>query len=124
MSVADFDISFSDDFSRDQYDLLHILGFHHLQHGNPTRAAMIFETILATNPSDAKAAQALACAHLRGEQAELALSVLEKLPSENAGDALTWLLKGQAFNKAGRIAEAARAMRMFIQRRAIEDFKE
>jgi Flp pilus assembly protein TadD len=105
---------------QDQADLLHLLGYHHLQHGNVSEAASIFESAFSFDPYNARVVQGLACAYLRGGQPERALSLLEKVPQEHKGEALTWLLKGQAFTRTGRVAEAAGAMRMFIQMRAAE----
>ena len=105
---------------QDQADLLYLLAYHHLQHGNPSQAALIFESAFSFDPVNAKVMQGLACAYLREGQPERALSMLEKIPQRHRGDALTWLLKGQAFTRTGRVAEAAGAMRMFIQKRALE----
>ena len=105
---------------QDQSNLLHLLGYHHLQHGNASHAALIFESILSFDPFNAKIVRGLACAYLRDGHPEQALSLLEKLPNEHRTNALTWLLKGQAFTRTGRVAEAAGAMRMFIQLRAAE----
>lgn len=110
-------------FDKSHCELLHLLGYQYLQHGRPGKAAMIFEIILAVDPFNAKASQALACAHLRDQQAERALAVLDQVPELHKYDALTWLLKGQAFTKLGRLAEAARAMRMFILKRSEEDLQ-
>jgi Flp pilus assembly protein TadD len=111
----------SANFDQTHCELLHLLGYQYLQHGSPGKAAMIFEIIIAVDPFNAKALQALACAHLRDQQAERALAVLDQIPEKHRSDALTWLLKGQAFTKLGRLAEAARAMRMFVLRRSEED---
>lgn len=105
---------------QDQADLLYLLAYHHLQHGNPCQAALIFESVFSFEPVNPKVVQGLACAYLRDGQPERALSLLETMPHEHKGDALTWLLKGQAFTRTGRVAEAAGAMRMFIQMRAAE----
>jgi Flp pilus assembly protein TadD len=106
---------------QDQSNLLHLLGYHHLQHGNASHAALIFESALSFDPLNEKIVQGLACAYLRDGLPEQALSLLDKLPNEHRADALTWLLKGQAFSRTGRVAEAAGAMRMFVQMRAAED---
>lgn len=106
---------------QDQAHFLHLLGYHHLQHGNASHAALIFESALTFDPLNEKIVQGLACAYLRDGLPEQALSLLDKLPNENKANALTWLLKGQAFKKTGRVAEAAGAMRMFIQMRAAEN---
>lgn len=105
----------------DQSNLLHLLGYHHLQHGNASHAALIFESALSFDPLNTKIAQGLAYAYLRDGHPDQALSLLEKLSSEHKTNALTWLLKGQAFTRTGRFAEAAGAMRMFIKMRAVEN---
>ena len=107
--------------NQDQADLLHLLGYHHLQHGNVTQAALIFESAFSFDPLNTKIVQGLACAYLRDGQPERALSLLEKMTQGHRDDALTWLLKAQAFTRTGRVAEAAGAMRMFIQMRAAEN---
>jgi Flp pilus assembly protein TadD len=107
--------------NQDQSNLLHLLGYHHLQHGNASQAALIFESALSFDPLNAKVLQGLACAYLRDGHPDQALSLLEKLPNEHKANALTWLLKGQAFTRTGRVAEAAGAMRMFIQMRSAEN---
>jgi predicted Zn-dependent protease len=106
---------------QDQSNLLHLLGYHHLQHGNAPQAALIFESALSFDPLNVKIVQGLACAYLRSGHPDQALSLLERLPNEHKANALTWLLKGQAFTRTGRVAEAAGAMRMFIQMRAAEN---
>ena len=105
---------------QDQSNLLHLLGYHHLQHGNASQAALIFESALSLDPLNVKIVHGLACAYLRDGRPDQALSLLEKLPNEHRANALTWLLKGQAFTRTGRVAEAAGAMRMFIQMRTAE----
>lgn len=109
---------------QDQSNLLHLLGYHHLQHGNPSQAALIFESALSFDPLNIKIVQGLACAYLRDGHPEQALALLEKLSNEQKTNALTWLLKGQAFARTGRVAEAAGAMRMFIQMRATENLQD
>jgi hypothetical protein len=39
---------------QDQSNLLLLLGYHHLQHGNASHAALIFESILSFDPFNAK----------------------------------------------------------------------
>lgn len=107
-------------FPPEQLDLLRVLGYHHLQNGNPARAALIFEALQALHPDDANVSLSLACALLRSEQLEQAMQVLEAIPGSHADSALAWLLRGQALTQTGRMAEAARAMRLFIHRRATE----
>ncbi len=103
-----------------QLDLLNLLGYHHLQHGNPERALVIFDAIHSLRPEDSKVILSLACAQLRCNQPEAAISVLASLPQKNQDDALAWLFRGQALMQTGRVAEGARAMRLFIRKRNID----
>ena len=120
MSLFVSDASQHTGLDQDQADLLYVLAYHHLQHGNPSQAALIFESAFSFDPVNPRVMQGLACAYLRDGQPERALCLLDKVLLEHRGDALTWLLKGQAFTRTGRVAEAAGAMRMFIQMRAAE----
>ena len=120
MSFSLSDAQQNTGLDQDQADLLYLLAYHHLQHGSPSQAALLFESAFSFDPVNTKVMQGLACAYLRDGQPEQALFLLEKIPHEHRGDALTWLLKGQAFTKTGRVAEAAGAMRMFIQMRSAE----
>lgn len=106
------------DFPPEQLDLLRVLGYHHLQNGNPARAAQIFDALQALCPDDAGVSLSLACALLRSDQLDQAMQILESIPGAQADSALAWLLRGQALTQTGRMAEAARAMRLFIHRRA------
>lgn len=111
------------DFPSDQLDLLRVLGYHLLQNGNPVRAAQIFEALQVLCPDDPNISLSLACALLRSKQVEQATQVLGSIPGSQADSALAWLLRGQALTQTGRMAEAARAMRLFIHRRATEKHK-
>lgn len=107
-------------FAPEQLDLLRVLGYHHLQNGNPARAAQIFDALQTLHPDDASVSLSLACALLRSKQLEQAMQVLDSIPGTQANSALAWLLRGQALTQTGRMAEAARAMRLFIRYRASE----
>lgn len=109
-----------DYFAPEQLDLLRVLGYHHLQNDNPARAALIFDALQALRPDDASVSLSLACALLRSEQLEQAIQVLESISGRQANSALAWLLRGQTLTQTGRMAEAARAMRLFIRYRASE----
>lgn len=109
-----------DDFPGEQLDLLRVLGYHHLQNGSSVRAAQIFEALQVLRPEDASISLSLACALLRSEQLDEAMLVLDSVPGSHTDSALAWLLRGQALTKNGRLAEAARAMRLFIHRRSKE----
>lgn len=108
-------------FPARQLELLNLIGYQHLQNGRPQRALRIFEAMLALEPGNSKFGLAAACASLRCGQAEQALETLDALPKLQTDVALAWLLRGQALTQLGRMAEAARAMRIFIRRRALEE---
>ncbi len=110
-----------DDFPLQQLDLLRVLGYHHLQNGSSIRAAQIFEALQALHPEDASICLSLACSLLRSGQPDQAMLVLESIPGPQKDSALAWLLRGQALTRNGRLAEAARAMRLFIHRRSKEE---
>ncbi len=113
-------------FTDEQRDLLRVLGYLQLQHGNTGKAAAIFDALAATCPTEPVLALSHACALLRSGQAAAALAVLEASGTQEfSGPHLTlaWLLRGQALSRLGRVAEAARAMRMFIRQRHAETAK-
>ncbi len=113
-------------FTDDQRDLLRVLGYLQLQHGSPAKAAAIFDALSATHPADPLLALSHTCALLRSGQSADALAALDAASAQDfSGEHLTlaWLLRGQALSRLGRVAEAARAMRMFIRQRHAEAAK-
>ena len=110
-------------FNDAQRDMLRVLGYLQLQHGHARKAATIFDALSASMPADPLLALSHACALLRSGQAAEALAALE--PPLFHGEQLTlaWLLRGQALSRLGRVAEAARAMRMFIRQRHADEAK-
>lgn len=107
--------------SDSQLELLNVLGYQYLQNGNPKRALLIFEAMQALQPNNSHYALASACAYIRCNEGNQALQILDSLSNIQNEAALAWLLRGQALAQLGRMAEAARAMRFFIIRRASED---
>lgn len=117
-----------------QVDVLKVIGFLQLQHGEPADAVVLFDALRALFPGDQKIALSLALAWLRAGDPRAALAILDDAsnafgPDSYHGPALQTgtldpchhLLRGQALAALGRMAEAARAMRLFIrQRRIIE----
>ena len=110
-------------FSDAQRDLLRVLGYLQLQHGHSGKAATIFDALSATLPADPLLALSHACALLRSGRAAEALAVLEQPTFNGEHLTLAWLLRGQALSRLGRVAEAARAMRMFIRQRRADEAK-
>ncbi len=110
-------------FSDTQRDLLRVLGYLQLQHGHAGKAATIFDALSATAPADPLLALSHACALLRSGQAADALAALEAPIFNGEHLTLAWLLRGQALSRLGRVAEAARAMRMFIRQRHADEAK-
>lgn len=100
-----------------QLDFLNLLGYQHLQHGNAHRAMVIFDAMHAVTPGNTKLLLSLAYACLQAGDPERALTVLEELPKKDGDHALAWLIKGKALLQTGRVAESARAMRLFIRKR-------
>jgi Flp pilus assembly protein TadD len=102
-------------FAAEQKDLLLLLGYLYLRTGKPEQSAILFDVLHALDPADAHAAQSLACACLRSGRAEEAVQVLGSLVEQGNDAPLTHLLRGQALAQTGRLAEAARAMRIYTQ---------
>jgi predicted Zn-dependent protease len=98
-------------------DLLRILGYVYLQHGRPERAAILYHALYALSSDDPQVAQSLACAYIRSGKPQDALPILDHLVERGEPSALTYLLRGQALASMGRMAEAARAMRFFVEAR-------
>lgn len=124
----------SPDLSGIQADVLRLIGFLQLQYGNPSDAVVMFDALRALFPSDRNLSLSLALASLRSGDPQSALEVLDDaMPIALAGqqiaasarhDALApchHLLRGQALAGQGRMAEAARAMRLFIRHRRLLD---
>lgn len=115
-------------------DVLKVIGFLQLQHGEPADAAVFFDALRALFPEEQKIALSLALARLRAGDPQAALAILDDAanafgPDSRSGTGLEpgtldpchHLLRAQALAALGRMAEAARAMRLFIrQRRIIE----
>lgn len=116
-------------------DVLRVIGFLQLQYGNPSDAIVVFDVLRAAFPSDRKIAMSLALAWLRKGEPQSALDVLDDIQSPPPADSFPLaaflpdaldpcfhLLRGQALAGLGRLAEAARAMRLFMrQRRLLEN---
>lgn len=100
-----------------QFELLNLLGYHHLQHGNPDRALIIFDAMNVLRPGDLKVIFSLARACIDCKQPEQALKVLDSLTAQDSDDPLAWFLRGQALMQTGETAESAKAMGFFIQKR-------
>ncbi len=110
-------------FSPTQRDLLHMLGYLQLQHGDAHKAATIFDVLYEISPSDPLLALSYAWGLLRSGQPLAALRALEGLSFSGKHLTLAWLLRGQALSRLGRVAEAARAMRMFIRQRHADEVR-
>ncbi len=103
-----------------QLDLLRLLGYLQLQHGQHHRAVLIFDALLALCPSDPSLFLLQACALIRCGKSASAISLLDSFPAHSGDQTLAWLLRGQALAAVGQVAESARAMRMFIRLRHAE----
>ncbi len=108
-------------FSDTQRELLHVLGYLQLEHGDAGKSATIFDVLCEISPFDPLMALSHACGLLRSGQAAAALASLDRLNFTGEDLTLAWLLRGQALSRLGRVAEAARAMRMFIRQRPADE---
>jgi hypothetical protein len=115
-----------------QADVLRVIGFLQLQYGDPSDAVVLFDALRALYPSDRNLPLSLALAYLRSGDPLSALEILDgAMPMTLTGQedvaaprhvALApchHLLRGQALAGLGRMAEAARAMRLFIRHRRL-----
>ena len=116
-----FDSCDSPIFSSHEQALLGMLGYLQLRHGSPEKAAAFFDALAMDNPADRQIALSHACSLIRCGHASEALTVLEPLGDSGELSSLAWLLRGQALSQLGRVAEAARAMRMFIRQRHADE---
>ncbi len=108
-------------FNDTQRNLLHLLGYLQLQHGDAGKAVAIFDVLSEISPSDPLLALSHACGLLRSGQPAAALATLEHPIFTGEYLTLAWLLRGQALSRLGHVAEAARAMRMFIRQRHADE---
>jgi predicted Zn-dependent protease len=128
-SVQAPDIRSQVDSTLNDADVLKVIGWLQLQHGDPLQAVTLFDALHALLPSDRRVALSLALALLRTGNPQTALDTLEHLSIETSSTDLMMddlypchqLLRSQALAALGRLAEAARAMRIFIRQRRLLD---
>lgn len=126
-TLVSLDISSeSGELSRNQEDLLKLIGYLHLEHGSPEKAVSVFDALLALQPGDLQLRFSLALSLLRVGDGVTALQVVDAMPTPlsvaeiSAGTPpLFHLLRSQALVQLGRLPEAARSMRMFIRQRRL-----
>ncbi len=131
-SVQAPDIRSQVDSTLNDADVLKVIGWLQLQHGDPLQAVTLFDALYALLPSDRRVALSLALALLRAGNPQAALDTLEHLSIETSSTDLIvddlcpcqQLLRSQALASLGRLAEAARAMRLFIRQRRLLDGSE
>lgn len=101
-----------------EHEALWMLGFFYLRNGRPEKAQTIFAALLYLLPDEPRLSQALALAQIRAGKAGQALATLDALALKGRIDAVFHLLRAQALDAQGSRAEAARAMRAFVDSRA------
>lgn len=99
-------------------DLMRLLGYVYLQHGQPARAMVMFDALHALDPADVQAARSLALSLLRCGQPEAALAPLQGLLDLGDNHAATHVLRAQALLAVGRVADSALAMRAYVATRS------
>ncbi len=115
------------DSAPDHADVLKVIGWLQLQHGDPLQAVTLFDALHALFPSDGRITLSLALASLRAGNPRTALDTLESLTVEaSVSDPVVndlypchQLLRSQALAALGRMTEATRAMRLFIRHRRL-----
>jgi len=98
-------------------DLMRLLGYVYLQHGQPSRAAVMFDALHALDPADPLAARSLALARLRCGQPDAALAPLQGLLDQGDNHAATHVLRAQALLATGQVTASALAMRAYVAAR-------
>lgn len=91
-----------------------LLGFLFMQQGLPERAATLYMALATHEPSQAEHLRALALALSRAGRHEQALDALDRLALAGAVDLRFHLLRSQTLTELGRTAEAATAMRAYL----------
>lgn len=117
-----------------QTDVLRVIGFLQLQYGDPADAVILFDALRTLFPSERRVTLSLALARLRAGEPRAALDVLDdaelsEFPAAHLLAATEYdplgpchhLLRAQALAALGRMAESARAMRLFIRQRRLFD---
>lgn len=100
-------------------DLMRLLGYVYLQHGQPSRAMVMFDALHALDPGDPLAARSLALARLRCGQPDAALATLHELLDQGDNHAATHVLRAQALLATGQVTASALAMRAYVAARAV-----
>ena len=103
-----------------QIELMDLLGYIYLRHGQPDKAAVLMAARDVLAPGDARALLTLALAQVRSERPERALDTLERLALIGGVGAGFHLVRAQALQALNRADEAASAMRAHVAARAAE----
>lgn len=96
---------------------LYLLAFVMLQHARPQAAATVLEALDLIDPDQPRTLMALATALVRCDRARQALTTLERCRRAGGDMAPSELLRSQALHRLHRHAEAAAALRAFLQQR-------
>ncbi|WP_347902479.1 tetratricopeptide repeat protein [Pseudomonas purpurea] len=100
-----------------QHNLLLLLGWLQLQCGQPGRARIFLEALLAVEPAHRQARRALVVALLQLEEGELAERQCDRLLAEGEDDLALWGCVSRACQLQGRIADARVAFERFLGQR-------
>ncbi|MEY2617698.1 MAG: hypothetical protein RL522_700 [Pseudomonadota bacterium] len=102
---------------RTEVTVLYLLAFVMLKHARPQSAATLLEALDLLEPGQARTLMALATAQVRCGRARQALATLDRCRRAGGDTAPIELLRSQAFGILHRHAEAAAALRIFLQQR-------
>lgn len=103
--------------SVEQCDLLKLLAHTYLQYGRADKAAILLSAMHSVDSTDPQLVKSLAYAYLRSGRPHEAILLLNPLLEQGSRAPELFLLRSQAYSQMGRIADAARAMRHFVDAR-------
>jgi tetratricopeptide (TPR) repeat protein len=99
----------------DAAELLFVRGLFEAGTGNPTDAVGLFEKYLSSNPDSIEALRHLTLTAIRSNQSVKAFEASEKLLRLKPGDPEFFYLHGAASLQSGRLADAERSLRRFLE---------
>lgn len=102
----------------DEKSALTLLAWFYMKQGFPVRASRLYRALALIEPEDPAHGRGLAVAHLAAGNAEGALAALDQLALRGAIDGPYHAVRARALAALGRTAEAAAAMRAYVDYRA------
>lgn len=101
--------------SAQDLELMDLLGYLYLRHGQPAKAAALIAARIALVPGQPRVLLALALAYVRAGDGSRALQALEQVARAGAIDPHYHLLRVQALQLQGLAEKAAAAMQAYLR---------